>query len=300
MYGSDTAGHAPVRRAFAYVGDREIHYRHAGPPDAPVLLCLHASPVSSLALVPLVSALGRSFRVLAPDTLGNGDSRGPMPDQPDIGFYADVVADFLGAVGVARCAVYGTHTGASIGMALALSGRVAVDRLILDGVGLYTPEFRDRVLRDYIPDIAPDESGAYLVRLWSMLRDMYLFWPWFDRRAASRRPIDLPPAPVMHQRFLEVLKSWDTFGRSYKAAFAFDKRAALAALTQPVLVTTAAGDMLSTHDEELRRLLARPVARTHPGYATPETAAATAGLFGAFLAGEMDGHPSAPAVSSQP
>lgn len=288
MYSANISWHAPVRRAFAYVGENEIHYRHAGAPDAPVVLCLHASPVSSLALVPLIGALGRSFRVLAPDTLGNGDSRGPLPEQPEIGFYADIVADFLEERGVRRCAVYGTHTGASIAMELARRGRIAVDRLILDGVGLYSPEFQDRVLRDYIPDLALDESGAYLVRLWSMLRDMYLFWPWFDRRAASRRPVDLPPPEVMHQRFLEVLKSWDSFGRSYKAAFAFDKRAALADLPQPVLVTTVAQDMLSPHDAEIRSLLARPVARPNQGYATRETAEATADLFGTFLAGGLD------------
>jgi pimeloyl-ACP methyl ester carboxylesterase len=300
MYSSNTPGHVPVRRAFAYVGDSEIHYRHAGPPDAPVVLCLHASPVSSLALVPLISALGRSFRVIAPDTLGNGDSSGPMPEQPEVGFYAGVVADFLDAIGVRDCAVYGTHTGASIAMELARSGRVRIDRLILDGVGLYTPEFQERVLRDYIPDIKPDESGAYLVRLWSMLRDMYLFWPWFDRRAASRRPIDMPPPQVMHQRFVEVLKSWNTFGRSYKAAFAFDKRTALAALTQPVLVTTVAGDMLSTFDAEICGLLARPTARSNPGYATPDAAAATADLFQSFLAGELDALPPTPPPTRKP
>lgn len=300
MYASNAPGHVQVRRAFAYVGDCEIHYRYAGPPDAPLVLCLHASPVSSLALVPLISALGRSFRVLAPDTLGNGDSSGPMPEQPEVGFYAGIIADFLAALGVRACSVYGTHTGASIAMELARSGRVTIDRLVLDGVGLYAPEFRERVLRDYIPDIKPDDSGAYLLRLWSMLRDMYLFWPWFDRRAASRRPIDMPPPQVMHQRFVEVLKSWNTFGRSYKAAFAFDKRTALAALTQPVLVTTAVGDMLSTYDDEIRRLLARSIAQTNAGYATPAAAETTADLFRSFLAGDLDVQPSAPPPFPQP
>jgi pimeloyl-ACP methyl ester carboxylesterase len=300
MYSCNTPGHVPVRRAFAYVEDCEIHYRYAGPPNAPVVLCLHASPVSSLALVPLISALGRSFRVLAPDTLGNGDSHGPMPDQPDIRFYADVAAGFLSALGVRDCFVYGTHTGASIAMELARSGHVPVHRLILDGVGLYTPEFQERVLRNYIPDLQLDDSGAYLVRLWTMLRDMYLFWPWFDRRAGSRRPIDMPPAQVMHQRFLEVLKSCDTFGRSYKAAFAFDKRTALAALTQPVLVTTTSGDMLSAYEAEMCRLLARPVARPNPGYATPEAAEATADLFQSFITGDIDNHPTALTPFPQP
>lgn len=300
MYSSNTPGHVPVRRAFAYVGDCEIHYRTAGPADAPVVVCLHASPVSSLALVPLISALGRSFRVIAPDTLGNGDSSGPMPEQPEVGFYAEIVADVLSVLGVRECAVYGTHTGASIAMELARSGRVTIDRLILDGVGLYAPEFQERVLRDYIPEIKIDDSGAYLVRLWTMLRDMYLFWPWFDRRATSRRPIDMPPTQVMHQRFVEVLKCYDTFGRSYKAAFAFDKRKALAALSQPVLVTTAAGDMLSTFDAEIRGLLARSVTRPNAGYATLEAAEATADLFQSFFTGDLDVQATAPTPSPQP
>lgn len=287
MYTGVDQWHEPVYRAFEYFDGMEIHYRHAGDAAAPVLLCLHASPVSSVALVPLVSALGRSFRVLAPDTLGNGDSRGPIPRAPDIGFYADVCARFLERRGVDRCAVYGTHTGASIAMELARRGGVTIDRLILDGVGLYDAGFQREILENYIPEFRADASGAYLIELWSMLRDMYLFWPWFSRRAASRRDVDLPPPHVMHLRFVEVLKAYDTFGRSYKAAFRFDKRAVLAELEVPVLVTSVEQDMLSPHDAEILDLLPHGVARRHRGYASAETAAATADLFRAFLSGEM-------------
>lgn len=287
MYSDGTAWGAPVRRGFAYVGAHEIHFRHAGPEGAPVVLCLHPSPASSLSIAPLVGELGRHFRVLAPDTLGNGDSSGPLPDQPEIGFYAGIVADFLKSQGVTRCTVYGCHTGAAIGMELALRGQVVVERLILDGVGLYDPAFQQKLLARYVPDLTPDREGLHVLRLWTMLRDMYLFWPWFEPKAANRRPVDLPPAATMHARFVETAKALTTFGHSYKAAFRYDKRAALPRLALPVLVTTAEGDMLSGADREVLAALPMGLHRTHAGFSDADAARRTGELFRDFLTGAI-------------
>lgn len=286
MYSDGTIWSAPVRRAFCYFGDYEIHFRHAGTDDLPVVLCLHPSPASSLGIAPIISELGRYFRVIAPDTLGNGDSRGPIPETPDIGFYADVMAEFLLEQGISRCSVYGCHTGAAIGMVLASDKRITVDRMILDGVGLYSPEFQEKLIANYIPDLRLDRNGEYALRLWQMLRDMYLFWPWFETKASNRRPVDLPSPEVMHARYLETLKAVNTFGNSYLAAFRFDKRRALSALTMPVMITSAEGDMLSGADQEVLERLVHGIHRQNYGFADRDGARRSGELFRDFLQGD--------------
>src|SRR5512143_3977505 len=119
-----------IRRGFADLPDRQVHYRQAG--DGPPLLMIHASPGSSKQLESKIAALAHTRSLTAPDTPGNGDSP-PLPlAAPAIGDYADALLPFMDAVGLERCDVYGTHTGANIGLELAIRAPERVGRLILD------------------------------------------------------------------------------------------------------------------------------------------------------------------------
>src|SRR3978361_2309381 len=58
-----------------------IFYREAGPKDAPTLLLLHGLPSSSRMFEPLLTRLGDSFHVVAPDYPGFGHSDWPTPKE---------------------------------------------------------------------------------------------------------------------------------------------------------------------------------------------------------------------------
>ena len=162
-----------IRRAFVALDDAEIHYRHAGtradgPADGAVgsdgrplpLVLVHASPASSLGLVPLIRAFATDRHVVAPDTVGNGDSTGEIPDGAPIAWFAQRLADALERIGLARYDLYGTHTGASLATELALRHPGRVGALVLDGVGLYPPDFQRELLERYAPEIRPDPHGG--------------------------------------------------------------------------------------------------------------------------------------------
>src|SRR5262249_61340349 len=65
----------------ARIGDLDIFYRDAGPKDAPVLLLLHGFPTSSNMFRQLIPRLASSFRLIAPDYPGYGQSS--TPDRQD-------------------------------------------------------------------------------------------------------------------------------------------------------------------------------------------------------------------------
>ncbi len=234
-----------IRRAFLDLPDGQLHYRRAGPGTASLILLLHASPGSSRQLVPLIAGLAERYDVIAPDTPGNGDST-PLPiDAPTIADYAARLPALLDALGLDRVAVYGSHTGAAIAVELAILAPDRVDRLILDGVGIFTPDQRDEQLARYAPAFTPDLDGAYLMRAFQFCRDQYLFYPWYDRTRAGRRDSGLRPAADLHAWLVEVLKAAETYPLAYHAAFAWDAVGRLPRVAKPVLLMAAADDPLA-------------------------------------------------------
>ena len=82
-----------IRRAFADLPTRQVHYRRAG--EGPPLLMIHASPGSSKQLEGKITALAATRSVIAPDTPGNGDSTPLLVAAPEMADYAAAALEFL-------------------------------------------------------------------------------------------------------------------------------------------------------------------------------------------------------------
>ncbi|GAA3130381.1 alpha/beta fold hydrolase [Streptomyces echinatus] len=106
----------------------DVHYREAGPADAPVLLLLHGFPSSSHMFRDLIPLLADRYRVIAPDHIGFGRSAMPDPSAFPYTFdeLASVTDEFTQLLGLERYALYIQDYGAPIGLRLALAhpGRV--------------------------------------------------------------------------------------------------------------------------------------------------------------------------------
>jgi pimeloyl-ACP methyl ester carboxylesterase len=272
-----------LRRCFVDVPGGQVHLREAGRGLGRPLVLIHASPGSSLMLAPLIEAFGATRHVIAPDTAGNGDSAVAMPEAPDISLFAATHLAALDALGVETFDLYGTHTGASIAAEIALRAPGRVRRLILDGVGLYTAEEQAEMLARYAPAMQPDLQAQYLMWAWHFVRDTYVFWPWYATDAAHRRPLGLPPAAALHEKLVEVLKALTTYHKSYRAAFAYDKRARFPLLRVRTLAACARTDMLARMFDEFAALVPDAERALTPGIATPEALSETVAAFSRFL-----------------
>ena len=88
-----------ISRHFANIDGRWVHYRRCG--QAPALVLLHASPVSSRVFLPAMLLWGRHFTCFAFDTPGNGLSTPLTTDVPTIADYVDAQAGILELLGIA-------------------------------------------------------------------------------------------------------------------------------------------------------------------------------------------------------
>jgi len=269
-------------RAFANLPTRQVHYRHGGAGQVPLLM-LHASPGSAKQLERLAEALERHRRVVASDRPGNGDTP-PLPiAAPTIGDYAIAELEFLDAIGVETFDVFGMHTGAWVAVELAIRAPSRVRRVILDGFGLFSPDEAAAYLEHYAPAIQPDRAGLHLHWAFQFCRDQALFFPWFNPTTANARGLGLPSAQSLHDTTLEVLKSINTYHLAYRASFRYDAARRLPLVRQDVLAISAADDPLYCHLEEALRLLPRAATGLAGSLRAPDAATTLASLIANFL-----------------
>ncbi|HWU03090.1 MAG TPA: alpha/beta fold hydrolase [Novosphingobium sp.] len=276
---------AQVDRAFARLAEGLIHYRHAGAGPARPLYMAHAGPGSSRGLEEMVALMGAHRPVIAPDMPGNGDSAPPLRRDTDIAYYADAALRLMDALGIDKVDFFGSHTGAFIGIEMARMAPARVGALVLDGVMLLDGAQRATMLARYAPEMAPDAHGGHLAWAFQFVRDMMLFYPYFERTAAARMARDLPSPEAMHPLVVDVVKALGTYHCAYRAAFAYDAVAALPGVARPCLLTCAAEDPLFADLPQAGALLpqAQLLARA-AGMGPAEAAAA----FEAFLSGQAE------------
>lgn len=129
---------AAVTAEDATVDGHRIRYYEAG--DGPPLLLLHGGIIDAALCSwgEVIGPLSESFRVVAPDLLGYGDS-----DRPDVPYsldrHVDLVRGLYEALDLAGATVCGLSLGGGIGLGLAVDTDADLSRLaLLDSYGLGT------------------------------------------------------------------------------------------------------------------------------------------------------------------
>ena len=116
-------GHRVVYRIGGDVGD-----------GRPVLVLVHGMAGSSATWRAVLPGLARRFTVLAPDLPGHGESDKP-PSDYSLGASANVLRDFMIALGVERATVVGQSLGGGVAMQLAYQHPQRCERLVLVSSG---------------------------------------------------------------------------------------------------------------------------------------------------------------------
>ncbi|HTH81156.1 MAG TPA: alpha/beta hydrolase [Ramlibacter sp.] len=276
-----------IMRSYVQTRRGRVHVRMSGPDQSP-LIALHSAPGSAAPLTPLLTGLGKSRRVIAPDFIGNGDS-GKVDAPVDIATLAQDALEVADALGLQRFDLWGTHTGALIAMEAAIIAPERVGRVILEAPPLLAPAFTADLLANYFPPLVPDGWGLYLQQAWNMRRDIFLFWPWYRAKRSAARPLDVPDAAFLHDWTIGLLASGATYHRSYRAAFDYDTRARMPLLARPAFVCAGPADMLADGLQVARSLLAgeavvspTPATVWYPGQGA-DAIEATIGMYERFL-----------------
>ncbi len=237
------------RRQFIRVGERTVHYRHAG--SGPVLMLLHQSPQNSRMWLQMIERFADRYTVIAPDTPGFGYSD-PLPDAaPGIDRFAEATLELADALGIERFALFGMHTGGLIGMHLAWSAPQRLHCLIIDGYALFNDAERARYGDRYLPPFVPTWDGAHLRWLWSRMREQLYFFPWCDPSAACAIALQPYSAQGTHDAAMDILDVGDNYRSGYGAAFRYSERQRVGELRCPAWLVYRHDDVLLSHRQRL-------------------------------------------------
>jgi pimeloyl-ACP methyl ester carboxylesterase len=146
------------------VGEVDVFYRVAGPPDAPVILLLHGFPTASHMFRDLIPELAGTYRLIAPDLPGFGNTVSPPRGLFDYSFdnLANTMAGFVDALGIDRYALYIFDYGAPVGLRLAVRFPERVTAIVSQNGNAYLEGFSDAWApwQAYWRDPTPERRAA--------------------------------------------------------------------------------------------------------------------------------------------
>ena len=270
-----------IRRGFVDIEEGQVHYHEAGAGARPFVM-IHGSPISARTVRPFITRMAPARRVIAPDTLGNGHSSPPAPAEPDIPYLADAHVRALDSLGVDKFDLYGHHTGAKIAVEIAIAHPGRVGKMILDGSSVRSAADAD-VLVSGIKPIEIDDDGTHLLRAWHMVRDSYLFFPWWKHTADARRDLGLPDTETLHEEVVDMIAGIRTYHLVYGTAFRHALAERLPHLTVPTLVAAAESDQLYGELDDVAALITGAETAHLPSRRDAAGWDAAAEAFAAFL-----------------
>jgi pimeloyl-ACP methyl ester carboxylesterase len=157
-----------LRRGYADCRDGQIHYRHCGTANAPVLTFFHQTASSSAMFEQVMLRLADDYKMFAFDTPGFGDSYDPGSID-GIGYYTDRLVEALDYLGIDHYHACGHHTGGCIAVEMPVRYPGRVSTLTLIGAVEASAEQRAEFRKHFSRPFAPDADGAYLQKAWCYL-----------------------------------------------------------------------------------------------------------------------------------
>jgi pimeloyl-ACP methyl ester carboxylesterase/putative sterol carrier protein len=142
-------------------GGIETFYLEAGPVDAPPVVLVHGLSATNASMLPLIPALSKDYRVLAPDLPGHGGSE--ATNSPHAArFLGDWLIAFLRETCDRPAVLVGNSLGGRTSLEAAFNSPFEVRGLVL-----LCPAVAFRRLRQLVPFVrlVPDEIAALPVRV---------------------------------------------------------------------------------------------------------------------------------------
>jgi pimeloyl-ACP methyl ester carboxylesterase/putative sterol carrier protein len=142
-------------------GGLETFYLEAGPVDAPPVVLVHGLSATNASMLPLIPALSKDFRVLAPDLPGHGGTEATKSPHA-ARFLGDWLLAFLRETCDRPAVLVGNSLGGRTSLEAALNSADDVRGLVL-----LCPAVAFRKLRQLVPFVrlVPDEIAALPVRV---------------------------------------------------------------------------------------------------------------------------------------
>lgn len=234
---------------YTSVEGKNIHFLKKG--KGPVIILFHASPLSSNSLKPLITKLSKHFTVIAPDTPGYGQSDAFKKQPDNLSTYCHFFKFFFDKIGLTKFSIYGTATGAQIGIRYSLLFPEQIINLFLDNSAHFNDEERIEIVKNYFPDFSPVKDGTHLINIWNTVEKLFQYFPWCFQSAAYKLNTPLPPPQVRHFVSLEYINASSNYHWAYRLAFEHERKEYIDQLKVPTVIFRWENSIIKTYTDRL-------------------------------------------------
>jgi pimeloyl-ACP methyl ester carboxylesterase len=210
-----------MEQKFIIANGINIHYRQMGSGE-PIML-LHASPRSGKMLENFGKMLSESFQVIIPDLPGYGFSEAIPQKVNNLYEVIPYLKAFLEVLFINKISIYGTATGAQLGIAFALTHPEMVNKLYLDNPAHFSEEEYQQISEKYFVSLAPKTDGSHLIDLWNHVKDSMKYFPWYDHSEEAQFSKIEPSEALIADGVQAYINAGERYDELYRAAFLHER-----------------------------------------------------------------------------
>ena len=221
-----------LRKGYCDGPEGQIHWRMVkldSSVELPDLYCFSPAPLSSMAYMNLLPALGQHQRAIAPDYPGQAGSDGGSA-QPSIESYAaSMIAVIQKLSNGSPVNVLGFHSGCLVAAEVKRQAPTLVDKAILIDVPAFDADTRAKYLPMVGAPFQPSPDLASVAKAWDM--------------AVTKRQ-DTQPLDQCLSLFADIVGNGPRMNATFHAAFKYDVEARLAELGPGVAIIATKSSLL--------------------------------------------------------
>lgn len=227
-----------IRNSYVDIDAGQIHLRSIAGTGTPVIF-FHQAASSGLMWVKVMTRLAGRWPLHAFDLPGFGGSFDPPKEtRPTMTEYVAWLHQAVLAAGIERAHIVGHHTGACIGVELAVRHPDLVQSLTMIGPVPLTADERIEFSKHFGLPFTPTASGAYLLENWDYLRAL----------GAHRDPL------LINREMSDQLRAWWGRVQSYSAVWGQDFPHYYSQVKCPMLIGAAPDDVLRPYLDRAREM----------------------------------------------
>jgi pimeloyl-ACP methyl ester carboxylesterase len=168
--------------------------------------------------------------------LGKGDL--------SVDLWARQVRSAASALNYDQVNVLAIGTAAATATELALLFPEVVKTIVFQSPPTFPAAMRAELIERYPVEASPAWDGSHLTRVWHHMRDQELWWPWFDKKAASARTHKLATDPwLLTRRVRESLMQPGNYAGVWKAILQYPLLENMSRIACKANVASVAGDL---------------------------------------------------------
>lgn len=238
-----------MEQKFIIANGIKIHYRQEGFGEAIVLL--HASPRSGKMLENFGKILSQSFQVIIPDLPGYGYSEAIPQKVENLYQVVPYLKAFLEALNVKKTSIYGTATGAQLGIAYALSHPSEIKSLYLDNPAHFSEKEYRQISEKYFINFTPKSDGSHLINLWNHAKESMMYFPWYDHSEDTQFSKIVPTDAAIADIVQAYIVAGERYDELYRAAFLHERAEKIQQLNVPTVIFKWKASILLKYIERL-------------------------------------------------